>query len=141
MVNAGLPNWSYPIAESLQHLAFMGGYCFTVKSKKHPNKSFVMDNKQLLQMYNIAIDPKNHDLDYGQFMDMFQDKLNLSDWDIILLNAFVMEEIEYYSKNKTTPGYFFEAIKDGTAKSRKRNICLLGKWWKDEAFELPSLYE
>lgn len=139
MLNAWFPNWSYPIAEALQHLSFGGGCSLTIKSKKHSNKIIEINNKQMLQMYDIAVDPKNHDLDYGQFMDMFQDKLNLDDWDIVLLNAYVSEEIDYCSKNKNNPNYFFENIKNGTVNSRPPTIYLEGKWWEGKAFELPDL--
>ena len=139
MLNAWFPNWSYPIAEALQHLSFGGGCQLTLKRKGRPNKIIEINNRQMLQMYNIAVDPKNHDLGYGQFMNIFQDKLNLDDWDIIVLDAYIREEIDYCSKNKNNPNYFFESIKNGTVKSRQRTIYLLGKWWEGKTFEFPDL--
>lgn len=133
MVNAWFPNWSYPIAESLQHILFE---FVDIKFKyTSTSKEYVITNKQLLEMYNIAIDPKNHDLDYIQFMDMFQEKFNLSNFTIIILDAFLTEEIEYCSQNKNNPGYFLNKVKDGSFKPRKREIALIGRWWKGEMLD------
>lgn len=133
MVNAWFPNWSYPIAESLQHLLFeFGGIKFKYSSM---SKEYVITDKQFLEMYNIAIDPKNHDLDYIQFMNMFQEEFSLSNFTIIILDAFLTEEIEYCSKNKNNPGYFLNKVKDGSFKPRKREIVLIGRWWKGESLD------
>lgn len=133
MVNAWFPNWSYPIAESLQHILFeFRDIKFRDTGTK---KEYVITSKQLSEMYNIAIDPKNHNLDYIQFMDVFQEKFNLSNFTIIILDAFLVEEIEYCSKNKNNIGYFLNRVKDGSFKPRKREIALIGRWWKGEALD------
>ena len=133
MVNAWFPNWSYPIAESLQHILFeFRDIKFRDTGTK---KEYVITSKQLSEMYNIAIDPKNHNLDYIQFMDMFQEKFNLSNFTIIILDSFLVEEIEYCSKNKNNIGYFLNRVKDGSFKPREREIALIGRWWKGEALD------
>lgn len=133
MVNAWFPNWSYPIAESLQHILFeFRDIKFRDTGTK---KEYVITSKQLSEMYNIAIDPKNHNLDYIQFMDVFQEKFNLSNFTIIILDAFLVEEIEYCSKNKNNIGYFLNRVKDRSFKPRKREIALIGRWWKGEALD------
>lgn len=133
MVNAWFPNWSYPIAESLQHILFeFRDIKFRDTGTK---KEYVITSKQLSEMYNIAIDPKNHNLDYIQFMDMFQEKFNLGNFTIIILDSFLVEEIEYCSKNKNNIGYFLNRVKDGSFKPRKREIALIGRWWKGEALD------
>lgn len=133
MVNAGFPNWSYPIAESLQHILFeFRDIKFRDTGTK---KEYVITSEQLSEMYNIAIDPKNHNLDYIQFMDMFQEKFNLSNFTIIILDAFLVEEIEYCSKSKNNIGYFLDRVKDGSFKPRKREIALIGRWWKGEVLD------
>lgn len=130
MVNAWFPNWSYPIAESLQHILFeFRDIKFRDTGTK---KEYVITSKQLSEMYNIAIDPKNHNLDYIQFMDMFQEKFNLSNFTIIILDSFLVEEIEYCSKNKNNIGYFLNRVKDGSFKPRKRErLRLLGDGGKE----------